>query len=400
MIPFALSLLLAAQAAPAARADRSEIGCNYCHSQEATAAADGIHRRSGIDCLACHGGDGRETGDAARAHDGDFRPLTSPQEAVLACGECHADPARMAHYGLKTDQLNLYRTSSHGSALFEEGAEDVATCLTCHGVHRILPVSDPRSQAFKPRLTRTCMGCHSDRERMSRHGIETTAPEDYAGSVHGRLLLEEGNLASPGCVDCHGSHGAAPPRVEAVEMVCGHCHTPERTQFRRSPHYQASLRGEMEECTSCHSNHAVDDLDSSELTAADGLCTVCHPDPESRARMVARRISEDLDRLQANILEVEEEVEQAARRGLFLRDHEGFVEELKSIRRSSAPVSHASSVEVLDEVVQRGNGMVHKTRRRLEVLAHRFRDLRIFAVVFTFVSLLLVGLMLAYRREL
>jgi hypothetical protein len=399
MLLSSLILLALPAAAPAQAPGPERVqGCVYCHKPEGDQAAAGVHRRGGIDCITCHGG--VAGGRTLDAHGEDFRPLGDLTDAVLSCGECHADPERMSHLGLKTDQLALFRTSAHGKALLEGGHEEVATCLNCHGTHLVLPVSDPRSAASKVRLTRGCMECHEDAVLMGEHGVDPSAPADYLRSVHGRELLEEGNLASPGCVDCHGSHGAAPPRMGTIEMVCGHCHTPERQRFRESPHYLASLRGEMEECTSCHDNHAVVELGDDELVREDGLCAVCHPDAEGAARLTGRRIRGDLDALEGKIRDVEQQIEEAALKGLFLRDHDGYVEDLRSLRRSSAPVTHASSVEVLDEVVTRGEGMVHKTGTSLEVLEKRFRDLRIFSGVFLFVSILLAGLMLAYRREL
>ncbi len=397
-----LGLLLSAAPADAQEpggASRVE-GCVYCHIPEGKQAEQGIHRRSGIDCISCHDGDPAERADADIARGPDFRPLSDLKEAVESCGECHADPQRMAHFGLKTDQMALYRNSSHGQALFEGGHEEVATCLNCHGTHRVLPVSDPRSEAAKIRLTETCMDCHQDQALMDEHGVDPHAPEEYRQSVHAQELLEHGNLASPGCVDCHGSHGAAPPRMGTIEMVCGHCHTPEREQFRKSPHFQASQRGEMDECTSCHGNHAVEVLAEDELIREDGVCAVCHPDAQEEARQVARSIHEKLEVLEADVIQVEEEVQEAALRGLFLPDHDGFVQDLRSLRRSSVPVTHASSAAILDRVVEEGNGKVRKTQDRLEVLGKRLRDLRIFAVVFLIVSVLLAGLMLAYRREL
>jgi len=397
----AAALLLAAPAHPQEAVEGTRVdGCVYCHIPEGKQAEQGIHRRSGIDCISCHGGADDERADADAAHGVDFRPLNDLTAAVESCGECHADPQRMAHFGLKTDQMALYRISSHGRALFEGGHEEVATCLNCHGTHLVLPVSDPRSEAAKIRLTETCIECHDNAPLMEEHGIDPQAPDDYLQSVHARELLDHGNLASPGCVDCHGSHGAAPPRMGTIEMVCGHCHTPEREQFRKSPHYLASQRGEMDECTSCHGNHAVAILAEDELIREDGVCSVCHPDAQEEARQVARSIHEKLAVLQADVIQGEEEVQEAALRGLFLRDHDGFVEELQSLRRSSVPVTHASSAEVLDLVVEEGNGKVHKTRDSLETLRLRLRDLRYFAVGFLVVSILLAGLMLAYRREL
>ena len=41
----------------------------------------------------------------------------------------------------RVDQLAEYRTSGHGKTLLR-GDESVATCVSCHGAHGILPVKD------------------------------------------------------------------------------------------------------------------------------------------------------------------------------------------------------------------------------------------------------------------
>lgn len=411
MSPHRLLTLLAAAAigalAPAAAQnpagalpdpDRSA-NCVYCHGLEGREAAVGIHRRSGVDCIECHGGaaDARST---AEAHAGEFRALADPVAAVEFCGRCHSDGAAMGHFGLKTDQLSLYRSSSHGRALFEQGDTQVATCLNCHGVHAVFATNDPRSSAYKPNLTRTCMACHEDPAHMEGPGIDTGIPGLYRDSIHGRSLLENNNLASPGCGDCHGSHGASPPRVGSIEAVCGHCHSTEREQFRQSPHYQASLRGEISECTSCHSNHAVQVLGLDDLVADGGLCEVCHSGAGDPARGVATAIHDGVVNQAERIRQVEDDIAAAALRGVFLRDDDGYLAELRSLRLSSAPVTHTASVELLANQLNRGEAMISKTLKSLATQQNHLRDLRIFAGVFLVVAVLLAGLILAYRRSL
>ena len=40
------------------------------------------------------------------------------------------------------------------------GAQTVANCASCHGVHNILPSSDPRSTINRANLIKTCGQCH------------------------------------------------------------------------------------------------------------------------------------------------------------------------------------------------------------------------------------------------
>src|SRR5204862_5151059 len=96
-------------------------GCPACHletgderlAKPVRAYADDIHRAKGFGCVACHGGDGNETGmeamDPAKGYIG------KPQRAQVAqvCGRCHADARFMKQYNpsLRVDQLAEYATS-------------------------------------------------------------------------------------------------------------------------------------------------------------------------------------------------------------------------------------------------------------------------------------------------
>jgi cytochrome b subunit of formate dehydrogenase len=62
-------------------------------------------------------------------------------------------------YGLALDKLPSFEDSYHGLAL-REGRLTVANCSSCHGVHDILPSSDPRSSVAETNLPKTCGQCH------------------------------------------------------------------------------------------------------------------------------------------------------------------------------------------------------------------------------------------------
>ena len=75
--------------------------------------------------------------------------------------------------------------------------------------------------------------------------------------MHAKALLERGDTSAPTCSTCHGSHGAAPPEVESVALVCAQCHVREAELFRKSPKKKLFDSLSMPECVTCHSNHHI-----------------------------------------------------------------------------------------------------------------------------------------------
>ena len=55
--------------------------------------------------------------------------------------------------------MTSYLDSYHGLAA-EGGSVVAANCSSCHGVHNILPSSDPRSTINRANLDATCGKCH------------------------------------------------------------------------------------------------------------------------------------------------------------------------------------------------------------------------------------------------
>lgn len=392
-----LALAASVSAAPQDRA--APPGCVECHGAEGQELQESVHARSGISCVQCHGG-AADAPDAGRAH-ARLRALAGPLEVVELCGGCHSDLERMRLVGLRTDQLSLYWTSRHGQRLRAEGDSGVAVCSSCHDAHRILPASDPRSPVHKLNQAETCGRCHADAELMERYGLRAEAPDQYRRSVHGRSLLEQGRLPSPACSDCHGSHGAAPPRATDVEMVCGHCHTVVAEYFRESRHYRAALAGAMGECTSCHGDHSVEPPGTAMFSGAEsGHCGSCHEgEGEAGLRMAAdfQRVLDGLDR---GIAAVEEELRVAAARGLFLDEERGYLDDARGLRVRARPVTHALSPELLEDLESRGQAMLQETRESLEVKRRQLRDRRIFSAIYAGVVLLLVAVLQIYKREI
>lgn len=260
----------------------------------------GIHFSAGISCHDCHGGnpDPALGEDMDSAMDASFRanPYKGRPErtAIPAfCGNCHSDPQYMRRFDPDTrvDIEAEYWTSQHGQAL-KRGDAAVATCVDCHGVHGILQVTNQSAPVYPANAAATCAKCHSDPERMAGRktpdgrSIPVNQFALWRASVHGKAVMEKGDMFAPTCNDCHGNHGATPPGVESISFVCGQCHGREAELFRKSEKHAGFQRhkeyvaemgaGEcqvchempqdfekggavisLSECTSCHGNHGV-----------------------------------------------------------------------------------------------------------------------------------------------
>ena len=75
------------------------------------------------------------------------------------CGSCHGDVRLTRKFGLPSDRVVSFDSSFHGLAA-KSGSQTVANCASCHGVHNILPSSDPKSTIYAKNLPATCGKCH------------------------------------------------------------------------------------------------------------------------------------------------------------------------------------------------------------------------------------------------
>jgi len=143
--------------------------CAQCHYDIYQEYEDSVHGSALTDennpdvptCIDCHGVHNIEDPTTA-----EFR-LASPK----ICADCHADPARMTHYGISTDVVNTYVADFHGTtvAIFEAQSPDAETnkpvCYDCHGVHNIKRADDPeKGLQVKENLLATCQKCHPNAE--------------------------------------------------------------------------------------------------------------------------------------------------------------------------------------------------------------------------------------------
>ena len=134
--------------------------CGTCHSEISAQFEQSIHglaAANGIGdspvCTDCHG----EHRILAVAAEGS--PVSATNIPIRVCGPCHSDLRLGEKYGLAADQVPSYEDSFHGLAA-RGGVQKVANCASCHGVHNILPSSDPGSYIHPDNLADTCGKCH------------------------------------------------------------------------------------------------------------------------------------------------------------------------------------------------------------------------------------------------
>jgi cytochrome b subunit of formate dehydrogenase len=133
--------------------------CGMCHSDVVDQFRGSVHGQAlarGITqaplCTDCHGEHKilKHTDEASQVNVAHIRDT---------CGSCHGDVRLSRKFGLPADRLVSFDSSFHGLAA-KSGSQTVANCASCHGVHNILPSSDPKSTINAKNLPKTCGQCH------------------------------------------------------------------------------------------------------------------------------------------------------------------------------------------------------------------------------------------------
>jgi hypothetical protein len=299
--------------------------CLDCHSKLITQykvstenLVSDVHYQKGLSCTTCHGGDA-SSADKERAHAtaASFRGTIDREHISEFCARCHSDPAYMRGFNpsLRVDQLSQYQTSVHGK-LLAKGDTRVATCVDCHGVHDILASRDPRSKTYPTNVAKTCSRCHSDADYMKAYRIKTNQYEEYSASVHYAALTDRGDLGAPTCSTCHGSHGAAPPGVDSVAMVCATCHVFQAQLFNSGPHKDAFATFNLPGCVTCHTNHRIlHPTDAFIGVAPDAVCVTCHLEGD-KGYQPSADMHDELTKLAAAIQRSDDLLNRADRAGM------------------------------------------------------------------------------------
>ncbi len=402
----AWALLLLGFSAPSLA---SPSGCGVCHGEQRVEHAESIHAEADLGCVGCHGGDPTqfESKDAAHSVDRGFRDHLSRADIPEVCGTCHADVQRMRPFALRTDVLAVYRTSHHGEAVLEKGRLDAAICTDCHGTHDVLRTQDARSPAYRVNVPATCGACHGNGDLMAAHDLDTAPPTEFAESVHGRGLAEA-VPGVPSCADCHDAHAASPPGADEVADVCGNCHVETRERFRESPHAAASQAGAMEQCITCHGNHAVNhaDFDRFDTPSGDGdgdgdgtgaRCLDCHDG--DRGEDVARQFGAGFRQAQELLQAATRAIDAMAAEGFYADDERAALARAERELVRAVPLSHAVDVARIEGSLRRVRSLVDEALLGRAKRLREARDRRIFGSLAGGLLLGIAWFMALWRRK-
>lgn len=298
--------------------------CLDCHRKEKEARlakptldfSNDIHAQRGLGCVACHGG--VATDPEISAMDPDKGYIGKPKRGEIAelCAKCHADAEFMKRYNPKPYIFSLaeFRTSVHCKKI-AEGDAKVATCTNCHGVHGIRSHRDPASPVYHKNVPKTCAGCHNP-TYMAGRTVPTNQYELYITSVHGKALLEKGDLSAPACNDCHGNHGAVPPNTRDISRVCANCHGREGELFAGTQVAETLQLEGKRGCVTCHGNHGVQlPTDAMIGLSGAGVCGQCHA-PNSAGALAASRIVPQFHAMKRRVAEADSLLLRAERLGM------------------------------------------------------------------------------------
>ncbi|HEY0308268.1 MAG TPA: cytochrome b/b6 domain-containing protein [Acidobacteriaceae bacterium] len=134
--------------------------CGTCHGQESQVFGKSIHgqalmKGNGLapTCTDCHGI------HSIKAHTDPNSSVSDLNLARTTCARCHQGVQLTQEFGVPGGRITSYMDSYHGLAA-KGGSVVVANCASCHGVHNILPSSDPDSTINPANLDATCGQCH------------------------------------------------------------------------------------------------------------------------------------------------------------------------------------------------------------------------------------------------
>jgi cytochrome b subunit of formate dehydrogenase len=121
-------------------------------------------------CTDCHGI------HSIQAHLDPNSSVSAANISRVTCARCHEGVRLSQEFGVAARRASTYLESYHGLAS-SLGSAVVANCASCHGVHNILPSSDPHSTVNRANLVATCGQCHPGvTEKFALGKVHVDAP--------------------------------------------------------------------------------------------------------------------------------------------------------------------------------------------------------------------------------
>lgn len=370
--------------------------CISCHQETWNDAKTSAHFQHGVYCQHCHGGDASQPDQKlAKAAGTGYLGIPDKKQIVSICGDCHNNIEQMNFYGIRTDQLALYKTSMHGKKLFKDGDTHVAVCSDCHGYHEIGSVRDSNSPIYPLNIPKTCNKCHGNKTLMDSYGLPSDTFELYKNSVHGKALFGKKDISVAQCVSCHGDHGAVPPGVKSIGVVCGKCHVNEQKYFMESVHADLAGEKKFSGCVSCHGNHGVQHITSNYYKEA---CVKCH-NKTSDAVKEGKKIFQLLTGSEARVATAENLVKQAGIKGVFVQDEVALLNEARTSMIEMGPLQHALSVEKISELYKKVSELTAEVTASVQKKQHALKWRKLFLIPFwIFILIIVWALWTQYKR--
>ena len=204
------------------------------------------------------------------------------------CAQCHQalwDKAKQAgttgaRPRLETVAKNIeaYKKSFHARPNVDNPTQPNAKCTECHNTHSFnVPVDkkSPQYAAWRNEIPALCgESCHDEQ-------LET-----YAGSVHGKEVLDKNNAKAPVCTSCHTNHEITNTSLVSFKLLnneeCGSCHKDRLKTYRDTNHGQVTKLGyaHTAKCYDCHGSHGILSVEDPESTVHPDnrleTCQECH----------------------------------------------------------------------------------------------------------------------------
>jgi cytochrome b subunit of formate dehydrogenase len=158
---------------------------------------------------------------------------------------------------LETVALNIaaYKKSFHAGEDKDHPGQPKAVCTQCHDTHAFAVPADkasPQYTAWRKQIPNLCgEACHEEQF------------DAYKTSVHGKQVLEKGNLKAAVCTNCHTTHEITNTSLVSFKLLnneeCGNCHKDRLKTYRDTYHGQVTKLGyaETAKCYNCHGSHAI-----------------------------------------------------------------------------------------------------------------------------------------------
>ena len=216
-----------------------------------------------------------ENNKCYECHDTDAKKFSSSAHGALECINCHKDIEKLPHASKPApvkcalchgDAEKGYKQSIHFQG-GKNGIKKIPSCHDCHGTHYILGPKNRDSLVYPTKLPQTCARCHADESLVKEYHIPVPQPyKAYMKGIHGRAVIDKGEVFAANCSSCHGYHNIKSARDVSssiykwnIPVMCSKCHPGIYEEWEKGVHGSAAKRGVSDApvCTTCHGEHEI-----------------------------------------------------------------------------------------------------------------------------------------------